>query len=58
MINAAKLQKALPNLIDYGKDVDGWMHEFVRVMELYDVVEPRRIFVWAKEAVEEDMHGG
>lgn len=57
MIDAAKLQKALPNLIDYGKDVDGWMHEFVRVMELYDVVEPRRIFVWAKEAVEEDMHG-
>ncbi|ORX41390.1 hypothetical protein BCR32DRAFT_288496 [Anaeromyces robustus] len=26
-------------------------------MELYDVLEPRRIFVWAKEAVEEDIQG-
>jgi len=57
MIDAEKLQKALPRLIDYGKDVDSWIYDFVRIMELYDVTEPRRIFVWAKEAVEEDMHG-
>ncbi|ORX76275.1 hypothetical protein BCR32DRAFT_284337 [Anaeromyces robustus] len=57
MFDATKLQKALPLLSDYGKDVDSWMYEFSKTMELYDVLELRRIFVWAKETVEEDIQG-
>jgi len=57
MFDATKLQKKLPHLADYGKDVESWMTEFVKVMELYDIMEPRRIFIWVKEAVEEDVKG-
>ena len=57
MFDANKLQKKLPHLADYGKDVESWMTEFVKVMELYDIMESRRIFTWVKEAVEEDVQG-
>ena len=57
MFDATKLQRKLPHLADYGKDVDSWMTDFVKIMELYDIMEPRRIFIWVKEAVEEDIQG-
>jgi len=57
MFDAAKLQRILPLLINYGKDVESWITDFSKTMELYDIMEPRRIFTWAKEAVEEDIQG-
>ena len=57
MFDAAKLLKVLPHLSDYGKDVESWIGDFSKTMELYDIVEPRRVFTWAKEAVEEDIKG-
>jgi len=57
MFDATKLQKKLPYLADYGKDVDSWMTDFVKTIKLYDIMEPRRIFIWVKEAVEEDIQG-
>lgn len=57
MFDAAKLQKVLPLLSNYGKDVESWITDFSKTMELYDIMEPRRVFTWAKEAVEEDIQG-
>jgi len=57
MFNAAKLQRILLLLINYGKDVESWITDFSKTMELYDIMELRRIFTWAKEAVEEDTQG-
>ena len=57
MFNAAKLQRILPLLINYGKDVESWITDFSKTMELYDIMELRRIFTWAKEDVEEDTQG-
>ncbi|ORX41864.1 hypothetical protein BCR36DRAFT_309628, partial [Piromyces finnis] len=54
-MDASKLQRAIPQLNEYGKDVDSWMEEFSRIMEIYDITEPRRIFIWAKEAVDCDI---
>jgi len=54
-MDASKLQRAIPHLNDYGKDVDSWMEEFTRIMEIFNVDEPRRIFIWAKEAVDCDI---
>jgi len=57
MFNAAKLQRILLLLINYGKDVESWITDFSKTMELYDIMELRRIFTWAKEDVEEDTQG-
>jgi len=57
MVDASKLQKAIPHLSDYGKDVDSWMEDFSRIMEIYNVSKPRRIFIWAKEGVNCDIKG-
>ena len=57
MFDATKLLKVLPPLSNYGRDVDSWINDFPKVMALYDIIEPRQIFTWAKEAVEEDLQG-
>jgi len=57
MFDATKLLKVLPLLSNYGRDVDSWINDFSKVMALYDIIEPRQIFTWAKEAVEEDIQG-
>ncbi len=57
MFDATKLQRKLPLLSNYGKDVESWITDFSKLLELYDIREPRRIFTWAKEAVEEDIQG-
>ena len=49
MFDATKLQKKLPYLADYGKDVDSWMTDFVKTMELYDIMEPRRFLFGSRK---------
>ena len=57
MIDAEKLQRVLPRLNDYDKDVDTWISDLAKTLELYDIVEPRKIFIWVLEATDEDVHG-
>ena len=57
MIDATKVLKVLPLLVNYGKDVESWITEFEKIMNLYDITEPRQVFTWIKEAVEEDALG-
>ncbi|OUM70674.1 hypothetical protein PIROE2DRAFT_56711 [Piromyces sp. E2] len=55
MMDSSKLQKTIPHLNEYGKDMDSWMEEFNRVMEIFDVNELRRIFIWTKKVVDCDI---
>ncbi|ORX59054.1 hypothetical protein BCR36DRAFT_408591 [Piromyces finnis] len=55
MVDATKVKRDLPYLCDYGKDIDSWMEDFISVMEIHDIQEPSRIFVWLKVAVEADI---
>ncbi|ORX53746.1 hypothetical protein BCR36DRAFT_368778 [Piromyces finnis] len=55
MVDASKVKRDLPYLCDYGKDIDSWMEDFISVMEIHDIQEPERIFVWLKVAVEADI---
>jgi len=55
MIDASKIRREMPLLKEYGKDIDSWIDDFSRVMDVYNIQEPRIIFVWLKEAVEADV---
>lgn len=55
MVDAAKLKSDLPYLCDYGKDIDTWIEDFTSIMEMYNIQEPARIFVWLKISVEADI---
>ncbi|ORX43522.1 hypothetical protein BCR36DRAFT_335915 [Piromyces finnis] len=45
----------LPLLDDFGKDIDNWIQEFSEIMEMYEIISPRRIFTFIKECVNEDV---
>ena len=55
MVSVDKIKRDLPYLINYGKDIDSWIEDFSNIMEIYDITEPERIFVWFKIAVEADI---
>jgi len=55
MVDASKIKRELPYLNDYGKDIDSWIEDFTNVMEMYDIQEPARIFVWLKISVDADV---
>ncbi|ORX42737.1 hypothetical protein BCR36DRAFT_361965 [Piromyces finnis] len=45
----------LPLLDNFGKDIDNWIQEFSEIMEMYEIISPRRIFTFIKECVNEDV---
>ena len=51
MVDASKVKRDLPYLYDYGKDIDTWIEDFKGVMEMHDIQDSSRIFVWLKIAV-------
>jgi len=55
MSDASKIRREIPLLGEYGKDIDSWIEDFSRVMDVYNIQEPRMIFIWLKEAVEADV---
>jgi len=55
MADASKIRRDLPYLANYGKDIDSWIEDFKNVMEIYNIEEPNRIFIWVKNAVEADI---
>ena len=55
MVDASKVKRDLPYLCDYGKDIDTWIEDFKGVMEMHDIQDSSRIFVWLKIAVEADL---
>eukprot|EP00833_Pecoramyces_ruminatium_P012183 jgi/Orpsp1_1/1186215/evm.model.d7180000048949.1 len=54
-MDVSKVIKSLPLLKNYGKDVDAWTREFIRVMDLWDIMEPKRRFIFLKLCIEEDI---
>jgi len=55
MADASKIRRDLPYLANYGKDIDSWIEDFKNIMEIYNIEEPNRIFIWVKNAVEADI---
>ncbi|KAG4092656.1 hypothetical protein H8356DRAFT_1294432 [Neocallimastix lanati (nom. inval.)] len=46
------LLRSLLLLKNYGKDVDLWIYDFEEVMDLWDIQNPKRRFVFMKECVD------
>ncbi|KAL6595330.1 hypothetical protein U3516DRAFT_817704 [Neocallimastix sp. 'constans'] len=51
-MDICKLLRSLPLLKNYGKDVDLWIYDFEEVMDLWDIQNPKRRFVFMKECVD------
>ena len=55
MADASKIWRDIPYLANYDKDIDSWIEDFKNVIEIYNIEEPNRVFVWVKNAVEADI---
>ncbi|KAG4097164.1 hypothetical protein H8356DRAFT_1041605 [Neocallimastix lanati (nom. inval.)] len=51
-MDICELLRSLPLLKNYGKDVDLWIYDFEEVMDLWDIQNPKRRFVFMKECVD------
>ncbi|KAL6608352.1 hypothetical protein U3516DRAFT_554388 [Neocallimastix sp. 'constans'] len=51
-MDICELLRSLPLLKNYGKDVDLWIYDFEEVMDLWDIQNPKRLFVFMKECVD------
>ena len=55
MLDAAKIKRELPRLEDYGKNVLEWVDDLKEYLLLYDITEPKKVFIWVLAAVEDDV---
>ncbi|KAG4103945.1 hypothetical protein H8356DRAFT_1029871 [Neocallimastix lanati (nom. inval.)] len=51
-MDICELLRSLPLLKNYGKDVDLWIYDFEEVMDLWDIQNPKRRFVFMKECMD------
>jgi len=54
-MNIQQVINKLPILEQYGVDINGWLNDFNRIMELYDINKPERKFTFLKECVEFEL---
>ncbi|KAL6597069.1 hypothetical protein U3516DRAFT_764615 [Neocallimastix sp. 'constans'] len=50
-MNIQQVINKLPILEQYGVDINGWLNDFNRIMELYDINKSERKFTFLKEAI-------
>ncbi|KAL6632394.1 hypothetical protein U3516DRAFT_775234 [Neocallimastix sp. 'constans'] len=54
-MNIQQVINKLHILEQYGVDINGWLNDFNRIMELYDINKPERKFTFLKECVEFEL---
>ena len=54
-MNIQQVINKLPILEQYGVDINGWLNDFNRIMELYDINKSERKFTFLKEGVEFEL---
>jgi len=55
MLDAAKIKREFPRLEDYGKNVLEWVDDLKEYLLLYDITEPKKVFIWVLAAIEDDV---
>jgi len=54
-MNLFKVLNYLPLLESYGNDIDYWVSEFKRKLELFDIQESKKEFILARECVNKEL---
>ncbi|KAG4086094.1 hypothetical protein H8356DRAFT_1434864 [Neocallimastix lanati (nom. inval.)] len=54
-MNVQGLIKELPLLVNYGRDIDGWIKDFEEVMELWEIYTLRQQYFWIIKCVNQDI---
>jgi len=54
-MNLFKVLNYLPLLENYGNDIDFWVCEFKRKLELFDIQESKKEFIQAREGINKEL---